>query len=405
MPFGPILSNFESQHTKSNALGQTSATGMAYYGFRYSPPSMGRFINRDPLKEDGGLNIYAMTANNPIGRWDYLGLDYTDSDGVVHMDPMTVTASNDSDDDDETIYMPPTVDLSNLDIPSSPNEDMSLMLPQYPSGMGLGNSSIPAIFDPDNTTPIGQLTGCDISLTDGFTSMSNYSNASDPFLNLELPGALQPRAWSMTNPYSDLNSRALEMAMAKLQSISPSLNNFLNGGPKIYSGPPGGTFKSNGSGTNWNTVLNPLEFTLASIINTLYSTDKSSNSPILGFNQATLAWPFTANPGNVWSAKLSSNSSVTTISNAFNGGQGNSFSALVSIKIEDNLTFTVGFGSSTSATASFLPQSPLTSVPSYTSMISTPRGVKTPSQGEYGFASVSWSFNQFNLAPFWDLFR
>jgi RHS repeat-associated protein len=49
-------------------------TGLAYYGYRYYSPSMGRFINRDPLREDGGLNIYAMTSNNPIGRWDYLGL-------------------------------------------------------------------------------------------------------------------------------------------------------------------------------------------------------------------------------------------------------------------------------------------------------------------------------------------
>ena len=75
MPFGPTLPNFESQHTKNSAPGQMSATGIAYYGFRYYSPSMGRFLNRDPLKEDGGINIYAMTGNNPIGRWDYLGLD------------------------------------------------------------------------------------------------------------------------------------------------------------------------------------------------------------------------------------------------------------------------------------------------------------------------------------------
>jgi len=75
MPLGLAPPNSESQHTKSDALGRRTATSIANYGFRYYSPSMGRFLNRDPLLEDGGINIYAMTGNNPIGRWDYLGLD------------------------------------------------------------------------------------------------------------------------------------------------------------------------------------------------------------------------------------------------------------------------------------------------------------------------------------------
>ena len=49
-------------------------TGLVYFGFRYYCPSIGRFINRDPLREAGGINIYAFTRNNPINRGDYLGL-------------------------------------------------------------------------------------------------------------------------------------------------------------------------------------------------------------------------------------------------------------------------------------------------------------------------------------------
>jgi len=49
-------------------------TGLVDFGLRYFSPSMGRFINVDPLREAGGINIYAMTANNPISRWDYLGM-------------------------------------------------------------------------------------------------------------------------------------------------------------------------------------------------------------------------------------------------------------------------------------------------------------------------------------------
>ncbi len=49
-------------------------TGLVYYGFRYYSPSLGRFINRDPIEEQGGLNLYAAFANDPINHIDYLGM-------------------------------------------------------------------------------------------------------------------------------------------------------------------------------------------------------------------------------------------------------------------------------------------------------------------------------------------
>jgi RHS repeat-associated protein len=45
-----------------------------YYGFRYYDPETGRWPNRDPIEEAGGLNLYAMVLNNPISYADYLGL-------------------------------------------------------------------------------------------------------------------------------------------------------------------------------------------------------------------------------------------------------------------------------------------------------------------------------------------
>ncbi len=50
-------------------------TGLVYYGLRYYSPSLGRFINRDPIEERGGLNLYAFCTNNGINGWDYLGQD------------------------------------------------------------------------------------------------------------------------------------------------------------------------------------------------------------------------------------------------------------------------------------------------------------------------------------------
>ncbi len=49
-------------------------TGLVYYGFRYYVPETGRWPNRDPIEEQGGLNLYAMAGNNPIGGIDLLGL-------------------------------------------------------------------------------------------------------------------------------------------------------------------------------------------------------------------------------------------------------------------------------------------------------------------------------------------
>ncbi len=51
-----------------------SESGLIYYGLRYYAPRQGRFINRDPLEERGGLNLYGFVRNNPANRWDYLGL-------------------------------------------------------------------------------------------------------------------------------------------------------------------------------------------------------------------------------------------------------------------------------------------------------------------------------------------
>ncbi len=49
-------------------------SGMYYYGYRYYSPSMGRWLNRDPIGEQGGLNLYGFVRNDPVNRWDWLGL-------------------------------------------------------------------------------------------------------------------------------------------------------------------------------------------------------------------------------------------------------------------------------------------------------------------------------------------
>lgn len=46
----------------------------AISGLRYYSPSLGRFINHDPIEEQGGLNLYAFCLNNGVNCWDHLGM-------------------------------------------------------------------------------------------------------------------------------------------------------------------------------------------------------------------------------------------------------------------------------------------------------------------------------------------
>lgn len=50
-------------------------TGFYYYGQRYYNPGTGRWLSRDPIEEQGGVNLYAFVRNDAVDHWDYLGLD------------------------------------------------------------------------------------------------------------------------------------------------------------------------------------------------------------------------------------------------------------------------------------------------------------------------------------------
>ena len=50
-------------------------SGLYYYGFRFYSPTLGRWINRDPIREVGGVNLYQMVGNNLVNFVDEYGLD------------------------------------------------------------------------------------------------------------------------------------------------------------------------------------------------------------------------------------------------------------------------------------------------------------------------------------------
>ncbi len=44
------------------------------YGYRYYDPETGRWLNRDPMKEQGGVNLYGFVGNDGVNDVDALGL-------------------------------------------------------------------------------------------------------------------------------------------------------------------------------------------------------------------------------------------------------------------------------------------------------------------------------------------
>ena len=77
-PFGELL-RATGPAAQSNAFRFSSKytdeeTGHSYYGFRYYMPSNGLWLSRDPIEENGGVNLYGFVENNPLDGVDLFGL-------------------------------------------------------------------------------------------------------------------------------------------------------------------------------------------------------------------------------------------------------------------------------------------------------------------------------------------
>ncbi len=48
--------------------------GFSEYGFRYLDPLTGRWPSRDPIGEEGGVNVYGFVGNGPLMKLDRLGM-------------------------------------------------------------------------------------------------------------------------------------------------------------------------------------------------------------------------------------------------------------------------------------------------------------------------------------------
>jgi RHS repeat-associated protein len=71
---------------------------LQHVGARWYDPSIGRFVMRDPIGIDGGLNVYAYVGNRPAFRTDPSGLDWIQDldnflDRLITAEPLADTSA------------------------------------------------------------------------------------------------------------------------------------------------------------------------------------------------------------------------------------------------------------------------------------------------------------------------
>ncbi len=126
-------------------------TGLVYYGHRFFSPALGRFINRDPIGEAGGLNLYGFASNDPISGGDYLGLNGLNNIPIVG--PILSWLFGGGDQGSTrgqpeaggggTFWFPPADSSYDYDDSAPPSPDY----PERRSGLSLGQGSLAGMAD------------------------------------------------------------------------------------------------------------------------------------------------------------------------------------------------------------------------------------------------------------------
>lgn len=109
-------------------------SGLSLATFRAFSAGLGRWISRDPIGEDGGINQYQYVVNNSINRSDRSGLAPGGGAGLAAPNPM----------------LPPSLVEPPPSAPDSPQFPIPYPLPPIndPTGGPFLPAPLPALFDP-----------------------------------------------------------------------------------------------------------------------------------------------------------------------------------------------------------------------------------------------------------------
>lgn len=66
---------FSTKYCEGDLDDTATSDDLYYYGYRYYRSDLGRWVNRDPIEERGGLNIGSFSMNSPTNYFDALGKD------------------------------------------------------------------------------------------------------------------------------------------------------------------------------------------------------------------------------------------------------------------------------------------------------------------------------------------
>ena len=85
-PFGRKLSKYgllaDANKYRFSSKEWDQKTGLYYYLYRYYDPNLQRWLNRDPIQEKSGINLYKFLNNDSVNRIDIYGLDEMEYSGA-----------------------------------------------------------------------------------------------------------------------------------------------------------------------------------------------------------------------------------------------------------------------------------------------------------------------------------